>query len=563
MDMSKNVKIQEFGFIIAILPLVFAFSANAQTAPSVTTNEVSFISPRNVSLQATVNPNGSYTNVWFQIDASNPPLNSRGHQGVGSGTSSVSVQAGIINLKLDTTYYYRAIAQNSKGLIYGEIRSFRTQSDSSSSNTGGVTVNNSNSNSSVSNNTVTGSGGNTGTGIPLVATNGPASVSNNSATVNGSINPNGSSTNFWFEFGISESLGQTTTTQAISGGNAWLLVAGNLSNLETGRKYYYRVVAQNAYGTSRGGIVNFTAVSGQVNQTNVSGQTGQVLGTATISGNGNGSANSQLNKTSGIVRTSQVPTFPAKQNERPSFISLEHSLDESDALTIVVDNVQPKPGEEFSYTVAYKNDSQHVFNEAGLKVIVPPETEYVGANMEPSRISGNVVEFKFDDVFPDDRKEVVVVVKVKENVRTGVSMIFTSVLGYKDDKGVQLATTSYMTVKIGEGSGNPSLSAFSLGSLMGSTGFLALVAVGLVSLLGFLTYKFVKIKNGKNSGMLELEDELVNFGIPATIEPVESVEPPIEPLMNRPNLTDRMSSETLAEAQVPMGRSDIFQPIRR
>src|SRR3989344_4903637 len=149
--------------LIALVTLFFCLdSALASSTPSITTGPADFISARNVYLNTSVNPNGNYTQVWFQIDTNNPPLNSRGHQGAGSGTSFVNIKAGIINLRLDTTYYYRAVAQNSHGTVYGDIRSFSTISGSG--------LNSSNPNSAFYN-------GDTSFGeVPLVATNGPASV---------------------------------------------------------------------------------------------------------------------------------------------------------------------------------------------------------------------------------------------------------------------------------------------------------------------------------------------------------------------------------------------------
>ncbi len=509
--------------LIALIASSFGFNgASASSIPSLTTGPADFISSRNVSLNASVNPNGAYTQLWFQIDTSNPPIVSRGHQGAGSGNYFVNIQAGIINLRLDTTYYYRAVAQNSNGTTYGEIRSFTTSSS------GGVSSNNSynnNSNSSNSSNGNNSSGGYNTTGSPLVMTNGPASVSANSAVLNGSINPNNMQTQFWFDFGATSSFGQKTSVQSLNPGNSWQLVAGNLSGLETGKTYYYRVAAQNNSGTSFGEVRSFTASA-----TNQSG--GQVLG----SNSTNSNRSVKNTSTSSNLGSANANTAIVKKqtNLRPSFISLEYSLNDNGALVVVADDIKPKPGEEFTYTVVYKNDSEYTFSESRLKVIIPSEAQYVSSNLEPIKIAGNIIEFDLGDIKTDGQGAVVISSRIKEDVPSGKNLIFTSVLTYKDIAGIQLATTSYLTIVIG-GDDNVSLSA-SLGGF-GFSNIVWLTAIGLVGLMGILTYGLVKVRkrNGNGNGNHKKEDE---FGFDST-------------------------SATFEPAIVPMGRPDIFQPVKR
>ncbi|MDP3697867.1 MAG: hypothetical protein Q8R55_07755 [Candidatus Taylorbacteria bacterium] len=502
---------------IALIASIYGFSANAQTAPSITTGEAVFIAPRNVYLNARVNPNGSYTNVWFQIDTVQPPTGVRGYQGAGSGTSAINLQAGVINLRLDTTYYYRAVGQNSAGFVYGEVRSFRTSPDGGAISGTGTSGSNTSSNYTANSNysSYSGSSGSS-SGIPLaptVATNGPVSVSSNSAVINGSINPNNANTTFWFEFGTTQSFGQKTSVQSVGAGNAWQLVTGNLSGLETGKTYYYRVVAQNSQGTSFGEVKSFTTGAGQTGQTVTQASQnsgGQVLGLATTSGNGRGTSTASR----GV--TPSRPQTPS--NPRPSFISLEYSLADNGALVLVANDAKPKPGEEFTYTVVYKNDSQYSFNEANLKIIIPSEADYLGADIEPNRVSGSVVEFELDNIAPEGRGTVSVTVKIKETVKSGVSMIFTSVLGYKDRFGTQLATTSYMTVRAGE-AGLSGGSSPLLGSLGNISGIFWLAVIGLIVLIGLLAFWLTKIKNGKGK-KTEEKDIFGMRAVPPTFEQV-------------------------------------------
>lgn len=518
---KNNQKISVFIFLALVVLFLGFNDASASSTPSLTTGPADFISSRNVSLNASVNPNGAYTQLWFQIDTANPPIISRGHQGAGSGNSFVNIRAGIINLRLDTTYYYRAVAQNSNGTVYGEIRSFNTSSSGGSSSSN-------NSNSSNGNYTYyngnTSSGGYNSAGTPLVTTNGPASVSANSAVLNGSINPNNLQTQFWFDFGVTSNFSQKTSVQTLNVGNSWQLVAGNISGLETGKTYYYRVVAQNSSGTSFGEIRSFTASA--ANQYG-----GQVLGSNSTTSNG-----SSKNTSSGSGSVANTGTVKKQTNSRPSFISLEYSLNDDGALVVVADDIKPKPGQEFTHTVVYKNDTGYTFSESRLKVIIPSEAQYVSSNLEPIKIAGNIIEFNLGDIETDGQGAVVISSRIKDNISAGKNLIFTSVLTYKNKTGIQLATTSYLTISIGDHN-NTSLSA-SLGGF-GFSNIVWLIALGLVGLMGILTYGLVKVRkrngNGNGNGNSKKEDEFGFISAPATLEP----------------------------SIVPMGRPDIFQPVKR
>jgi len=508
--------------IVAFSALIFGFGANAQTAPSVSTGEAAFVAARNVYLNASINPNGSYTQVWFQIDTNQSPTSVRGYQSAGGGTTAVNLQAGIINLRLDTTYYYRAVARNSNGTTLGEVRSFRTQSDSSYSGTGSTNTNN--------NYTPSSSGSGSSSGAPMapsVATNGPASVGSTTATINGSVNPNNVHTVYWFDFGTSPSLGQKTSVQTAGVGNTWQLVTGNLSGLTPNLTYYYRVTAQNNQGTAFGELKSFTTT---ISGGSASGTNGQVLGVATASGNGSGTTGTGSGTSGSSTKTSTTAGSKTPSNPRPSFISLEYSLASDGSLVVVSSEMEPKPGDEFSYTVVYKNDTGYHFNAANLKVLIPSEAEYVSASIEPSRLSGGTVEFKLGDIAPDTQGTVTVTVKIKDTVAPGTNVIFTSVLGYKDVKGVQLATTSYLTVKVSQGVALGSSSLFGL--LSGAATFW-LIVIALVVLMGLLVYKFIKMKKDA-----ELEETNI-FG-PKAIPP--TFEPPVAS---------------------PLGRPDIFQPVQK
>jgi hypothetical protein len=84
----------------------------------------------------------------------------------------------------------------------------------------------------------------------------PASVSTNSAVLQGSINPGGTNTGSWFEW-WDYVLDNLTLPQTVGNGTQLVPVSFTLTNLAPSRYYVYRSVATNAFGTFYGTNVAF------------------------------------------------------------------------------------------------------------------------------------------------------------------------------------------------------------------------------------------------------------------------------------------------------------------
>lgn len=90
---------------------------------------------------------------------------------------------------------------------------------------------------------------------PTVITGSATSITANSATLNGSVNPNGLATTYYFQWGTTTSYGNNTPTQSVGSGtaaqNVSALISG--SGLNPGTTYHYRLVASSSAGTAYGG----------------------------------------------------------------------------------------------------------------------------------------------------------------------------------------------------------------------------------------------------------------------------------------------------------------------
>jgi len=119
--------------------------------------------------------------------------------------------------------------------------------------------------------TANNSGNNTGgTGVapldfiepvtPTVATNAATLLASFSATLNGSVHPEGSTTTVYFEYGITTNYGSTTPSQTKTG-NTYQNVATNISGLTPDATYHFRIWAMNSAGTVHGVDRTFRTLS--------------------------------------------------------------------------------------------------------------------------------------------------------------------------------------------------------------------------------------------------------------------------------------------------------------
>ena len=96
---------------------------------------------------------------------------------------------------------------------------------------------------------------------PAVATHSATSISSNSATLQGAINPNGSYTTAYFEWGTTRSYGniipQPPDVIQVGSENLDISVSKDLVGLSANRTYHYRLVAGNMNGVSYGLHMSF------------------------------------------------------------------------------------------------------------------------------------------------------------------------------------------------------------------------------------------------------------------------------------------------------------------
>src|SRR4029450_5531770 len=136
-----------------------------------------------------------------------------------NGNTLRPVSAPITGLLASHTYHFRIVAHNNGGTSFGADRTFTTL---------------------------------TATGPPVVATKPATLIASFSATLNGSLDPHGSSPTVYSDDATTTSYGSTTPMQTRAG-DTYRNIAANISGLNPNTLYHFRIVATNGAGTRFGG----------------------------------------------------------------------------------------------------------------------------------------------------------------------------------------------------------------------------------------------------------------------------------------------------------------------
>jgi hypothetical protein len=206
----------------------FEYGSVIHGPPQVSTLPATGVSPTSATLNGTVNPVGWPTIAWFQWGATTNYGNLTSVTVLGSGTTALPLFAPLAGLTPKVTYHFRVAATNNYGLAYGSDQSFTTLV------------------------------------LPQVSTWPARPISTNSATLNGTVNPNGWPATAWFQWGATTNYGNVTPVTALGGGTTDLPLSASLAGLTLNVTYHFRVLATNDYGLVCGSDQSFTTGSGAV-----------------------------------------------------------------------------------------------------------------------------------------------------------------------------------------------------------------------------------------------------------------------------------------------------------
>jgi hypothetical protein len=96
--------------------------------------------------------------------------------------------------------------------------------------------------------------------LPKAITEPATAVKATEATLNGKVNPEGSATTYWFEYGETTSYGTKIplTPESVGSGTSNVAVNQTPTGLSKSTEYHFRVVAESEAGTAKGEDKTFT-----------------------------------------------------------------------------------------------------------------------------------------------------------------------------------------------------------------------------------------------------------------------------------------------------------------
>src|SRR5438093_6480371 len=120
---------------------------------------------------------------------------------------------------------------------------------------------------------------------PTVVTGAASNIGPTSATVAGTVTPQGLATTYSFEYGKTTSYGSKTASKSAGSGTSAVAVSTTISSLSPGSTYHYRISATSAAGTSKGADRTFTTTRPPTVVTGVASNIGPT--SATVAGTAN------------------------------------------------------------------------------------------------------------------------------------------------------------------------------------------------------------------------------------------------------------------------------------
>ena len=201
--------------------------AIADGEPAASTGNATAITSTSATLNGTVNPAGQATTYYFEYGTTNSYGSQSATTDAGSGTANVKVSAPLGSLMPNTTYHYRLVATNASGTTLGSDVSFKTPKPP----------------------------------VPVVATGRPTAVTQTSATLTGTVDPEGQDTSHVFQYGTSTAYGSETPAASAGAGTKSVAIAAAIGPLAPNTTYHYRLSATSVNGTTVGHDVSFKTAS--------------------------------------------------------------------------------------------------------------------------------------------------------------------------------------------------------------------------------------------------------------------------------------------------------------
>jgi hypothetical protein len=180
------------------------------SAPTITTEDATALDYDRATLNGSIDPNTLSTDGTFEWGLTTGYGNTTSPASTITGDGSQSFSKGITGLASSTLYHYRSKGVYSGGTVYGSDKTFTTSAPPPD---------------------------------PAITTSAADTIATTSANLNGIVNPNGLSTEYYFEYGLTTGYGSVTSTQGPSTASSPFGFNAAISGLTASTLYHFRAVA--------------------------------------------------------------------------------------------------------------------------------------------------------------------------------------------------------------------------------------------------------------------------------------------------------------------------------
>jgi hypothetical protein len=196
--------------------------------PTIDGSSTSGVTGAAATIEAQINPSGFVTTYKVEYGTSESYGSETAETDIGSANEDQTTSNELSGLKASTTYHYRILATNSQspvGGTRGPDQEFTTEPAAS------------------------------------IEEQSASAITRTCATLEAQVNPDGTDTSVFFEYGTTSSYGSETTPADIGSENEAQPASAEVCGLVVGTEYHFRAVATNSQGTVKGLDRTFTTVA--------------------------------------------------------------------------------------------------------------------------------------------------------------------------------------------------------------------------------------------------------------------------------------------------------------
>jgi uncharacterized protein (TIGR02145 family) len=321
-----------FRLLFIVLPLFLCFSCNEAKVPVVTTNAATDISTTTAVSGGVITDDGGGT-----IMAKGVCWDTTGRPKINDSLTidtvgSFSFTSHLSGLLPNTIYYVRAYATNIAGTGYGNLETFTTLGGEPSA-------------------------------TALDATN----IEPHSATLNGTVTPNLLTTTVEFEYGTTSGYGnKVTSIQSPVTGDTPVPVTAEITDLNAGITYHFRIKAENSVGAIYSSDMTFTTI-GKVPDAETEAVTSLKLNTVTL----NGSVNPNYLSTSVVFEWGTSSSYGNISTPE------QNAFTGNNPVNISTDLTGLSPGTTYHYRITATNELGTTYgNDSFFKTYVVEDADH-------------------------------------------------------------------------------------------------------------------------------------------------------------------------------------------